>query len=792
MAHDDLNIDTREEEASSGDDKDKTNTDEVQLLRRIKSWFKQDAEHQSKWVKQADKDFAFVASEQFTEEEEKALLDSGRQPIVFNRCLTVVKSIAGSEINGRLDTRFLPRGVEDSKVNELLSAASEWMSDQCDAEDEQSEAFESALICGMGWTEARFSYDDNPEGEYEESEIDPREMYWDCKSRKKNLVDSRRRAWLRSISIVDARAMFPKANDADLDAVWTNINKDGKDPRPVEEKLHQGEDLADDVVAEKSDVRILQIQWWEREPYYLVAVAAPAAPQNVMPGLPQPPQQEAEQLEFGVEEFKEFKKLADAEGLQYEAAKLTRKKFKQAFVGNKILEYGDAPCPKGFTFNCITGERDRKNNLFFGIVRVMRDPQLWANKMLINALHIANTTAKGGIIAETDAFADQREAEETYAHPDHITWAAENAVKDGRIMPKPGTGDVSVYIKILEFAIASIRDVTGVNLELLGLRDANQPGILEAQRKQAAMTVLASLFNSLRRFRKEIGRARLYYIQKYMSDGRLIRIKGEHGGKVEPLDRNRTLGDYDVIVADAPTSPNQKQETWQLIVNVLPVIKEYLTPDVMLALLEYSPFPVEIVEKMREIKMATEEAQQQGNEQAQQQQMQLFQAQLAKIMSEVEKNNATAQKTGAEAQTAGAGIQAQNMKGMADAQRAMADAQKVMADAEAARTGARADAVIKMEDMRTKQQQSDIAAAQAEHKMALDEERAMVDMGIAERKAQSQAGIDALMMEKMRGEIQKMVVDTIMQLRAQEHQEQVSAGELALRKKAMDKPKEPK
>jgi hypothetical protein len=36
-----------------------------------------------------------------------------------------------------------------------------------------------------------------------------------------------------------------------------------------------------------------------------------------------------------------------------------------------------------------------------------------------------------------------------------------------------------------QFAISSIRDVTGVNLELLGLRDANQPGMLEAQRKQA-------------------------------------------------------------------------------------------------------------------------------------------------------------------------------------------------------------------------------------------------------------------------------------------------------------------
>jgi hypothetical protein len=119
----------------------------------------------------------------------------------------------------------------------------------------------------------------------------------------------------------------------------------------------------------------------------------------------------------------------------------------------------------------------------------MRDPQMWANKMLSNALHIANTTAKGGIIAEKDAFDNQRQAEESYAQPNEITWAAEDAIKDQRIMPKPGGGDPSVYLKLLEFAIASIRDVTGVNMDLLGLRDANQPRISGAQCNQAAMTV---------------------------------------------------------------------------------------------------------------------------------------------------------------------------------------------------------------------------------------------------------------------------------------------------------------
>ena len=58
-----------------------------------------------------------------------------------------------------------------------------------------------------------------------------------------------------------------------------------------------------------------------------------------------------------------------------------------------------------------------------------------------------------------------------------------------KIVPKPGGGLTQGHVDLMQFAITSIRDCTGINLELLGQKDINQPGILEAQRKQAGMTV---------------------------------------------------------------------------------------------------------------------------------------------------------------------------------------------------------------------------------------------------------------------------------------------------------------
>ncbi len=56
-----------------------------------------------------------------------------------------------------------------------------------------------------------------------------------------------------------------------------------------------------------------------------------------------------------------------------------------------------------------------------------------------------------------------------------------------------------------------------------------------------------------------------------------------------------------MIVDEAPTSPNQKEKNWQLITQMLPMIKDMLTPDVMLALAEDSPLPSATVKKLQKL-----------------------------------------------------------------------------------------------------------------------------------------------------------------------------------------------
>ena len=589
-----------DDEDDPRDDDDSLDAEDIQLrpvsslkkseqFRVLQGWWFSDSDASSSWRVQATDDFGFIAGDQLSDED-KALLDAQQRPhVTFNRVQTILKAVAGMEINGRHEIQFLPRTNDDTAVNEILSAASKWMGDGCDAEDEQSQAFQHTCITGLGWTESRFSYEKTSQGNYVEEVIDPREMYWDRTARKKNLVDSRRRARVRRMPLSDAMQMFKGKTKTQLNAVWadTGVGENGS-PRSIEEKRvrdgsHSYQDWDD-----ANEVTIVCMQWWEREPYYLVADEA-----------------SQKKIELKPDEYRKLVKRFGMLGMKVDGVRLTRQVYKQAFLGAEYLGGGPAPCGNRFSWDCITGEYDARKRMWYGLVRVMRDPQMWANKFMAQIMQIMNTTAKGGILAERDAFDDQREAEEGYAQPEVITWLKPGALSGGKpkIMEKPGKGDASAYVNLLQFAVSSIKDVTGINLELLGQQDQNQPGILEHMRKQAGMTVLATLFDSLRRYRKLVGRVRLYFIQTRMSDGRLIRVVGDEYKGMVQLSKEITTGEYDVVVDDAPTSPNQKEANWAIIQPLLAAFKDQLMaqPEVLAMVLSYSPLPSQLVAQIKKV-----------------------------------------------------------------------------------------------------------------------------------------------------------------------------------------------
>lgn len=630
--------------------------DNEALLRQIKAWFKVDRDHSAAWRKEAREDYEFRDGHQWSDEDMAALKEQNRPIITFNRIHPTIKAVVGLEIGNRREVRFIPREQGDAIPNEILSAAADWVRDECDAEDEDTDAFSDAVTCGMGWTDTRMEYEENPDGMVDIDRIDPLEMFWDASARKKNLADARRLERLKTIPLTEARALYPGFEDADLDAKWAREGKaDENTPNHSDpEDAYQGEEDKDPTDRGK-EVTILHIQWWEREPYYRIADPFTGEMKDVS-------EEEHEVLTGRIKEM---------DGQPLQAVQMTRRVFKQAHVGSKILLLGPAPCDDHFNWECITGERDQVRGTWYGLVRCMKDPQRWANKWLSQGLHILNSNAKGGLMAEVGAFEDDREAEKTWARPDKITWLSQGALTTPggeKVKPKPPPTFPTGFDRLLELAISSIRDVSGVNLEMLGLKDTQQAGVLEEHRKQAGMTILAGLFDSLRLYRKRQGRILLYFIQTYLSDGRLIRVVGQDKAEYLPLLKAEGLADFDIIVDDSPTSPNQKERIWGTLMQVIPMFGKNLTGEDLLDLMEYSPVPESVVTKWKQ-KSAEKQQQNAPKQQAMEQLgMEQAGADIEKTKSETALNAAKVGEAQADTQVAAAEAQMVPMKAQAEAE----------------------------------------------------------------------------------------------------------------------------
>jgi hypothetical protein len=527
-----------------------------------KNW-REGRNHLSGWRQEAAECYDMAAGHQWTSDEQAALKSDLRPIVTFNRTGVVIDSVSGYEINSRQDVTYLPREVTDSGPVQVENEAAKYFRQQCEAEDEESDAFTDLLTCGLAVVEHRMDYEDDPEGMLKVERTDPLEMVHDPSATKRNLVDRRwdirGKWWEKSV----AEATFPDANFDE----GTNIAGDLDDlesKSPIDRRaasFYKDTGIGDQSDRRRGKVFILEHTWFEREAFISYADPLTGKMADATP-----------------EEFKKINdklgEMAAGQGIPYvppQSVKRTRKVFKRAFVyGRDTLNKDDleAPCPHGFHYQFMTGKRDRNKNIWFGLVRSMKDPQRWANKFLSQTMHMINANVKGGIIADEGAFEDQSSVESKLAKPGWVL-TRKPGMNVEFVPPTPMPNNT---FNLMQFAIGSVRDTTGVNLELLGMADRDQPGVLEHSRKQSAMAILAPFFDSMRRYRKAAGRLTLYFIKEYLSDGRMIRIVGDQGANMVPLTKQDGFDKYDVVVDEAPSSPNQKEQAFASISAILPTL----------------------------------------------------------------------------------------------------------------------------------------------------------------------------------------------------------------------------
>jgi hypothetical protein len=593
--------------------------DNEDLLEEIRSRYTAARDHSYKWRVEARECFAMYAGDQWSEDDKAKLLEQQRVPVTFNRVSVFVDAVIGYEVNNRQETRYIPRTPGDAKVNELLTEAANYFRDECDAEFEESDAFRDMIICGMGWTNDRLSDETNPDFDLVRDRVDPLSMLWDPSARKPNLADARYFFYETDFSRDEAKALVPEWSGDYIAADWLTDNSDVEPGHNNPRSQYKGEDNGRSPVR---DVRVLEYQFCEDTLEHIVT--------NPMSG---------ESVTLSDEEWEELEgdaKDAIDKGIFKHATKRKRVWKRYFMIGAEPFEKKH-PYPEGPTYHCITGKRDRNTGYWFGIVRALMDPQKWSNKFMVQIMHLINTSAKPGYDIEKGAVENQKNFEANSARPGAINVFTDGSLQKGRAVYRQASGLPPDLSNLLQYSNDAHSDVSGVNAELLGMADREQAGVLEYQRKQSAVTLLAPLFDSFRRYRKMAGRCWLYFMQHYLTDGRLVRITQDEGEDMQiPFQQGEIpnpqfqqqdgmapgqdaqqqqqsptiqffdaqTSKYDVIIDQSASSPNMKEATWMALQPMLPFFMESGDPDLAGLVLEYSPAPESFMQKYRDLMAA--------------------------------------------------------------------------------------------------------------------------------------------------------------------------------------------
>jgi hypothetical protein len=594
-----------------------------ELVKRTLERYRDAKDHSKPWRESAIQCYDFVAHRQYSQPEMDYLADKDRPVITFNRIGPVVDAVCGHQVSNRQETRFFPRQPGDVQVNEILTGASQWVDDECDAEDEISDSFFDLVVTGMGWSEIRISYDEEPDGKVHSAErIPPLEMYWDHRAKKRNLADARYKMRGQWMARSDAEAKWPKLKEiqATENSIWAEEDEIEEPHNATEASLykHDAKQWYDDT---NDRVFVLQHQYWELEPIYRVATGG-------------------RMIELTENKFNKLKEHIETQGLRY--VRQVKKKYYQGFIiGPEVMEHKEAPCPTAFTLRAITGKRDVMKNLWYGLVIGMLDPQRWSNKMFSDINEMMTRNRGGGAYVEESALVDPRKAEEQWSTMDPLILVKDGSLAKGAIKERQQVAYPAGLDRLLQFAVQSIPDVSGINMEMMGLVNRDQPGILESQRKKAALTILATIFDSMRRFMKERGRVVLYFITEYLNDGRLVRITGGDGmERYVPLALDPEVQRYDLIVDQSPTSPSQKEEVYGILAQIVPWLLQAGIP-VPPEVLDYMPIPSSLAAKWKEqLQPDPNSPQSQLKQRAQQLEMEEKEAETDKDRSTAELNRA--------------------------------------------------------------------------------------------------------------------------------------------------------
>lgn len=505
--------------------------DMANLHDQIINYYRRELLRQEEHRREMARDFDFYDGLQLSQEMIDHMEARGQTPLVFNIVANVVNWMLGTERRARTDYKILPRDEEASKSAERKTQLLKYLSDVNRSQFAVSRAFADAIKGGVGWIEDGVQEEDKGEPIYSRYES-WRNMIFDSAATENDLSDGRYIFRVKWTDVDTAIAMFP-AREAQIRRSATTslaltraldmMGDDAMDMRELEASLRA---YSTDVngVSERQRVRLIEA--WFR---------IPVEDKYVRGG------------QFSGELYDSMSQGHVTDILMGRANVVTKVRMRMhvaILTEEDMLFCAKSPYRHNeFPFTPIWCYRRDRDNLPYGLIRQMRDPQIDINNRASKALHILNTSK---VVMDKGAVDDLDLFEEEVSRPDAII--IKNPGKQLELNVERGMDQA--HLDMMSRSIQLIQSMTGVTDENMGRTTNATSGKAIIARQDQGSLATAPIFDNLRLARQVSGEKQLSLIEQYMTEERRFRITNMRGNPIY-VRINNGEADNDIVSTKA-------------------------------------------------------------------------------------------------------------------------------------------------------------------------------------------------------------------------------------------------
>lgn len=540
-------------------------------------------------------------------------LERDRPALPLNSLLKLVNAIANREIMDRIVPRVYGREDSDAGIAEALDEACRWQRDTAETEHEESMAFRKCVASGYGvmhkhWDPLAFDGD----GMIIDEEVPLWYMLWDPRARKQDLVDRKWHICGKFVDLDDLKEEYGDISKANrlfvagrkLGAAF-QVSQDGPTRSGgVFSSGTWGQILGNRWASTSSREQfVIEAEWQAIKTYYKVAY--PVQFDDLVGLLTDPNYQmeigidptTQEPLYFTAQEFqqmppdeqsglinsflsnteirkyttrKEFEPFMEQyeniTGLPFEDFRKEQKRvYKFAIVTDGVvLDHGERPM--GFTYEFMTGFpfETREGMQWYGMVDVAKGPQDMKNVFFSNLLTIYMTSPKQHLLVEEGALNDPDQFLDEYAKVSGVSIVPNGFIQSNRFMQLQPPHFPSMTKELIEIAEGAVQETFGLSsIEMNEQGDLRRvSGNVVSAAKQASNTLLAVLFDALRRYRKRWGLMSVRFIMEFYTPEDIARMIGEEAASpLQGVTDWPSIYKFDIKIDESPTSVTEQMRT---------------------------------------------------------------------------------------------------------------------------------------------------------------------------------------------------------------------------------------